>query len=174
VNLEPDYRIEKLSTKHKRNEFTCGIHPLDVYFRQYIQQDIRKKICAAFVLLDDQTHSVIGYYTLSATGIPAHDFPESEIIKLPKYPILPATLLGRLAVDFHHQGKGYGEILLMNALYKSLQYSTEIGSLAVVVNVINEKASTFYESYGFIPFKDAPKKLFITMKKIKNLFSNSD
>ena len=39
-----------------------------------------------------------GYYTLSATSVKLTEFPADITRKLPRYPLVPATLLGRLAV----------------------------------------------------------------------------
>ena len=75
--------------------------------------------------------NVLGYYTLSSFGINLADLPEETAKKLPRYPLVPATLLGRLAVDKDHQGKGLGEFLLMDALHRSLDQADVIGSAAV-------------------------------------------
>jgi hypothetical protein len=53
---------------------------------------------------------------------------------LPKYSNMPATLLGRLAVDKRHRGQKLGEYLLRHALYRSLTQIRESGSIVVVVD----------------------------------------
>jgi hypothetical protein len=65
--------------------------------------------------------SVVGYYTLSALSIERGTIPEPVVkkLKLPSYPLLPATLMGRLAVDQKHQKRGIGEFLLMDGLQRS-------------------------------------------------------
>jgi len=45
-----------------------------------------------------------------------------------------ATLVGRLAIDEKYQGQGVGGLLLRDALLFSAQKSTEIGSVAVIVD----------------------------------------
>jgi GNAT superfamily N-acetyltransferase len=81
---------------------------------------------------------------------------------------VPATLLGRLAVDRRYQGKGYGRFLLADALFKSLR--SEIASFAVIVDAQDERAHHFYELEGFLPFPDQPRRLFLPMADIENLF----
>ncbi|MBD3267098.1 GNAT family N-acetyltransferase [bacterium] len=164
------YLIEPLDKHHNRTEFSCGIEELDVYVHRYAGQDIRKQVAAVFVLLRENQSTIAGYYTLSATGIRHENLPDDIMRKLPKYPITPATLLGRLAVDRKFRGEGLGETLLLDALYRSLQHSREIASMAVIVNAINNKAKTFYEHYGFQCFPDTDDKLFLPMKKIQKLF----
>jgi len=50
-----------------------------------------------------------------------------------------------LAVDVKQQGKGYGKILLVDALKRSHETSKEIGSFAVVVDPIDDSAEGFYK-----------------------------
>jgi hypothetical protein len=40
--------------------------------------------------------------------------------RLPKYLVVPDPLLGRLAVDIRHAGRGLGETLLIDPLRRSL------------------------------------------------------
>ncbi len=89
--------------------------------------------------------------------------------KLPRYPLVPGTLLGRLAVDQRHQGKGYGRHLLADALYRAMR--SEIASFAVIVDAKDENAKRFYEREGFRAFPDQPMKLFLTMAEIEPLFA---
>jgi len=74
------------------------VEPLDRYFRTQAGQDARKNMAARFVLvLPDYT--IVGYYTLSSTSVQLGELPEQIARKLPRYPLAPAALLGRLAVD---------------------------------------------------------------------------
>ncbi|MBO9636269.1 MAG: GNAT family N-acetyltransferase, partial [Chitinophagaceae bacterium] len=116
---------------------------------------------------------VKGYYTLSANSIRREDFPETMQKKLPpSYINLPATLLGRLAIDVSIKGQGYGEILLMDALYRTLRTVESVGSLAIIVDPVDEKAQRFYGKYGFILLPTSG-KMFLPMKTIKDLYSQN-
>jgi GNAT superfamily N-acetyltransferase len=84
--------------------------------------------------------------------------------------VIPATLLGRLAVDSAHRGEGLGEYLLMDALYRAWTHSATIASFAVVVDAINEEARRFYARYEFRPFPKQERRLFLPMQKIQLLF----
>ena len=81
-----------------------------------------------------------------------------------------AILIGRLAVAKEHAGKGLGEILLMDALKKSLDSTKNIAAFAVVVDAIDEKAAAFYRKYGFMPLRE--NRLFLPMKTIQQLFES--
>jgi GNAT superfamily N-acetyltransferase len=117
-------------------------------------------MAAPFVLvLSDGT--IAGYYTLSSTSVQLGELPEQTVRKLPRYPLVPATLVGRLAVDRRQQGKGY-------ALYRAAR--SEIASFAVIVNAKDDNARRFYERESFLPFPDQPMKLFRPMADIRRLF----
>ena len=100
---------------------------------------------------------IAGYYTLSATGVSLADLPVQITQKLPRYPLVPATLLGRLAVDRRHRGKGYGRFLLADALFRSVR--SEIASFALVLDAKDETAASFYEREGFIRLPGTPIRL---------------
>lgn len=156
-----------LGPPHDRSGFESGVEPLDRYFRTQAGQDARKKLAAPFVLvLSDGT--IAGYYTLSSTAIKLADLPEQVTRKLARYPLIPATLLGRLAVDRRQQGRGYGRFLLADALHRAVR--SEIASFAVIVDAKDESARRFYERESFLPFPDQPMKLFRPMSDIIRLF----
>lgn len=157
--------------RHQRESFRCGVESLDLYFRSRARQERDKYAAAAFVTADGPT--VIGYYTLSSYSIHAGELPEHLVRKLPRYPRLPATLIGRLAVDERYRRKGYGEELLLDALKRCLAITPEVGSLAVIVDAENDNAIEFYRSYGFLPFPDQPNRLFLAMQTIRDLFLKS-
>jgi predicted GNAT family N-acyltransferase len=161
-------KIEVLEKKHEKSSFDCGYVLLDDYIKKQARQDVNKDLSACFVLADEAS-VVKGYYTLSANSIRREDFPETMQKKMPpSYINLPATLLGRLAVDNSIKGEGYGEILLMDALNRSLKTLESVGSLAVIVDPIDEKAQRFYSKYGFILLPTSG-KMFLPMKTIKDL-----
>ena len=125
-------------------------------------------MAAPFVLV--LTDGAIGgYYTVSATAVKLADLPDQIARRLPRYPLVPATLLGRLAVDRRCQGKGYGRFLLADALYRVAR--SEIASFAVIVDAKDEAARRFYERESFLPFIDQPMKLFRPVTDIKQLFT---
>ena len=160
-------RVEVLGPQHDRASFESGVEPLDRYFRTQAGQDARKNMAAPFVLVLPDG-AVAGYYTLSSTAVNVGDWPAATVRKLPRYPVIPATLLGRLAVDRRYQGNGYGRFLLADALFRSVR--SEIASFAIIVEAKDENARRFYERESFLPFPDQPLKLFRPMADIAELF----
>jgi len=166
------YRIEPLDhRRHDRAGFSCGKSDLDRYFREQATQDARKKFAAPFVAVVQRSTTVAGYYTLSALSVVMSELPGEVVKKLPRYPEVPVTLLGRLAVDVRHKGRGLGERLLLDSLSRSLVTSRQVASFAVVVDAIDEEACAFYRHFEFVPFADQARRLFLSMRAIEDLLA---
>jgi GNAT superfamily N-acetyltransferase len=162
------YAIDLLNSTHGREEFHCGIEALDRYLRQQASQDLRRYIATPFVMHDLDADRVAGYYTLAATSVRLEALPEKMQKQLPRYPLVPATLLGRLAIDERYQGQGLGAFLLVDALKRSLL--SEIASMAVIVDAKDERARAFYEHHRFTPFPEQPRRLYLPMALIAKQF----
>ncbi len=117
---------------------------------------------------DGQT--IAGYYTLSQYAIALDAIPEDLAKRLPKYPMVSATLLGRLAVSVEFRGQGVGETLLMDALHCCLASSKQIASAGVIVDAKDESAVQFYKKYGFIALPKIENRLFLPMGTVEQLF----
>ena len=164
LQIEPLNRQE-----HNRSEFSCGVDSLDNYLRRQANQDLKKKMATVFVLIDSPNNNVIAYYTLSAYTVEITELDNSLAKRLPRYPLLPATLLGRLAVDSNYRGQHLGELMLVDALKKSLAATEQVASLAVIAEAIDEKAVDFYRKYGFRSFINNPMKLYFPMQSVREL-----
>ncbi len=161
-----DFRIELLAPHHDRSAFSCGNEQLDRYFYSIATQDKKKNIAIPYVIFDQDRQKIIGYYTLSMSGIDLAQLPEQIAKKLPKYPIVGVTLIGRLAVSSDYKGSGWGKLLIMDALHRSLAASQVTASFAVVVDAIDDEAVRFYQRFDFQLFPDSSTKLFRTMTNI--------
>ena len=163
-----DYLAIPFDSKHKKSAFTCGNTYLDNYLQKQAKQDIKRKLSACFVL-SSEGNEIKGFYTLSNAGIPKALIPEDISKKLPRaYESLPVTLLGRLAINEKNKGQGLGKLLLIDALKRSYEVSKVIGSMAVIVDPIDEDAIGFYNKFGFITLPDS-EKMFLSMKTIEQL-----
>ncbi|MEQ1685344.1 MAG: GNAT family N-acetyltransferase [Burkholderiaceae bacterium] len=166
------YCIEPLGKNHERTTFSCGSDVLDRYLQHQARQDADKRVAAPFVLTQPPALRVIGYYTLSASVVSTDELPVSLAKKLPRYPQLPVTLLGRLAIDQASKGRGVGQFLLMDALRRSLRAAAGIAAMAVLVDAKDEAAEAFYRHFSFLPLQDQPRRLFLPMKTIAGLFDD--
>ena len=160
--------VEPLGRQHDRTAFHCGAEALDRYLKQQARQYADKRVAAPFVAVDPDTR-ILGYYTLSASVLTLADLPDDLARKLPRYPQLPVTLLGRLAVDQSARGQGLGEHLLLDALRRSLVHADQIAAMAVVVDAKDERAVSFYRHYGFLTLQARPTRLFVPMRLVAQL-----
>jgi GNAT superfamily N-acetyltransferase len=161
--------VEPLGRQHDRTAFHCGAEALDRYLKQQARQDAEKRVAAPFVAVSPPDTRVLGYYTLSASVLTLADLPDDLARKLPRYPQLPVTLLGRLAVHQATKGQGLGEHLLLDALQRSLMHADQIAAIAVVVDAKGEEAARFYGHYGFKPLQAHPLRLFVPMTTVAKL-----
>src|ERR1035441_117384 len=94
----PRWTIEPLDRgRHDRSAFSCGVPALDTYLHRQAAQDMEKHAAVVYVAANEPP-AIAGYYTLSQFSIDLVRLPEDLARRLPRYPVVPATLLGRLAV----------------------------------------------------------------------------
>jgi GNAT superfamily N-acetyltransferase len=96
--------------------------------------------------------------------------PELTAKRLPRYPIIPAALLGRLAVSDRFQGRNIGEHLLMDAMRRTLENSQRLGIYALFADAKDERVASFYARYGYIALPSDPLRLFLPIMTIAKLF----
>lgn len=157
------FRIALLNAEHDRTAFNSGSKPLDIYLRQQVTQDSRRRITACFVALDVDNR-IAGYYTLASASLLLSELPADIGKKLPRYPSVPAVRLGRLAVDQNFQGQGLGGALLADALDRAIR--SEIAAYAMVVNAKDDRAAMFYHHHGFIILPTAKMTLFLPLASV--------
>jgi len=165
--MSASYLVEPLSAaKHRRDEFSCEEHELTEFLHRRALLEMEARASACFVLVPkDDPGRIAGFYTLSAATVSLARLPLELTTELPKYPNLPATLLGRLARDRNFRGAGLGDLLLVSALRRSLGSTSSVGSVAVVTDPKNAKAEDFYRKYGFRSLGGG-RRMFLTMKEI--------
>ncbi|HLZ70062.1 MAG TPA: GNAT family N-acetyltransferase [Dehalococcoidia bacterium] len=157
--------IEPLHGRHRRERFNSGEEELDRYLREQAGQDVRRRAASCHVLRAVENLDVIGYYTLSMNRIDPSVFPEVARRRLPRYPDLPAALLGRLAIDTGVRGQRLGDLLLTDAIERVL--NNPVAALALIVDALHERAAGFYEHFGFARFPDDAHRLFLPLSNIK-------
>lgn len=157
--------------KHPRAGFTCGQPSLDVFLQSLVTQYEKRKLGRTFVAFRPGDQKVLGYYTLASSAVAFAHLPETAARKLPKHP-MPVVLLGRLAVDQTAQARGLGEMLLMDALERSLDLSKSLGVFAVEVLAMDDRAAAFYARYGFISLLDDARHMYLPMSTIEDAVAN--
>lgn len=162
--MKLQFVIELLNKRHGRENFDCGEESLNEFLKKYARQNSEKGFGRTFVAVLPEESNVLGFYTLSSGGISFDIVPE----KLPRYPI-PTVHLGRLATDVQVRGQGLGELLLIDALERTVLVAAELGIYAVELYALNENAKNFYLKYGFVGLKDDEKHLYLPIETLKKL-----
>ena len=165
-------RFEPLSKEHDRAGFRSAREALNKYLRELARKDAERGVGVAFVMVDDTSpKTIIGYYTLSSFSIELTSLPEVQQKKLPRYPSVPATMLGRLARD--ERNPGTGAALLMDALVRAYQNSKNVASYAIVADAKDQKAAEFYLRHDFQiltpPTEGKMARVFIPMATVRAL-----
>jgi GNAT superfamily N-acetyltransferase len=165
-----DWHIEPLQRRHDRTRFHCGEPALDNYLARFARQNQESGVARTFVAVyHAEPTQVAGYYSLAVGAIDRGNLPPSAARRFPNFP-LPLARLARLAVDRSQQGKGLGEDLLMDALYRCLRVAEDVGIAAVLIDAKHERAKAFYARYEFEALPDHPLTLWLPLPALQKLF----
>jgi predicted GNAT family N-acyltransferase len=160
--------ISLLNREHDRNSFDCGDPDLNFFIKNLSSSFLKRNLCGIHILQDDNDPcKILGYYAIAPMSVEYEKLPPNIKKKYPpQMQMIPAFLLGKLAVREEAKGKGLGEILLMDALSFIAEESKRPGGAFVMVDAKNENAQSFYKKYGFISFPDNQMRLFLPIKTI--------
>lgn len=163
------FRIERLDAAHDRASFACESARQTDYFRTTARQHQEKRIASVFVMIDEVSGKVAGYYALSMHTIEAGTLPPETVkaVKLPKTGDLPAVLIGRLARDERYKGQRIGELIAVDAMARALRSSEQVAAVAVVADAENEAAARFWRRLNFIALPSQPLRLFLPMASVQ-------
>jgi GNAT superfamily N-acetyltransferase len=158
---------EHLDSSHDLSMFDSGVSALDDWLKRRALANEDTGASRTYVVSAERR--VIGYYALAtgavalrtATGRARRNMPEP----------IPVMVLGRLAIDVQHQGRGLGRALLRDAILRTLQAAAIGGIRAIVVHAISEDARRFYERCGFISSPLEPLTLMITVADAERALS---
>ncbi|MCU0819187.1 MAG: GNAT family N-acetyltransferase [Beijerinckiaceae bacterium] len=167
--MTPRFRIEPLTKMHRRADFTCGNDRIDSYFHTTASQDVKRKYATCFVAREIATDRVVGFYTLSSSNVPLTEVPKTLASKLPRYPTVPAVLIGWLGRHRDYAGLGLGEALLFDAIRTVA--TAPIGVHAIFADAIDEKAAAYYAAFGFVPLIERPHTLYLPVATALSLIS---
>ena len=153
-------QVLPLAGSHDRQAFDCGRQELNDWLQQVARQHQEKGLSKTFVSFRDDAPTLIcGYYALTLAELENQHLPAAWRKKLPRR--IPGVRLGRLAVDKQYQGKGLGELLLVDALTRAQRIVTEAGGVGLFVDAVDEQAAGYYSRFGFEVSPDNSRLLFL-------------
>lgn len=156
-----------MEKKHKRADFSCGNERIDRYFHEAVSQDVKRNYSACFVAREIDTNRVAGFYTLSSSAVPITEVPAVLAKKLPRYPSVPAVLIGWLGRHSDYAGLGLGEALSFDAIRAVA--TSPIGAHAIFADAIDDDAASFYAAFGFTPLIERPLTLYLPVATATSL-----
>lgn len=156
-------------SKRDRADFVSGNEKIDRYFRDRVSQDMKRRYAVCYVLVERRSNKIAGFYTLSSIGIPLTEIPLEIAKKLPRYPTVPAVLIGWLGRDVSFRGQNIGPRLLLDAVQRVI--SSPFGAYAIFADAIDEAAEKFYQKHQFMPLNDRPRTLFLPIATAAKLSS---
>ncbi len=141
------FRSERLDPRrHNVSGFTCGEESLDSWLREHAALASRRNTARTWVWLDERDR-VIGYYALAAHKVARELVVAREGRGGPAE--IPAVLLAKLALAEHLRGRGWGAVLVADALTRIVAATPVVAARLVVVDALTERVAQFYESLGF-------------------------
>jgi GNAT superfamily N-acetyltransferase len=159
--------IVTLARYHDRSRFDCGIPELNSILKVTARQHSDKGISRTFVLSEREGPAdILGYFTLTLCEVRTEHLPSAYAKKYPQHG-LPAVRLARLAVSVKYQGKGYGGLLLAEAIHRTVLIAEQAGLIGLFVDAQNEQARTFYEKYGFVLLPGHALQLFLPVETLR-------
>ncbi len=152
------YRVKPLASGDDVGGFDCGHDALNVWLHEHAQRATGQGT-RTYLLIDDDTGAVAGYFALAPHLVERDALPSSVGRGAP--PRIPAILLAKLALDTGLQGQGLGSELLIHALVTIVEAARAAGGRLVVVDATDEDAAGFYRAHDFQPSPVDPKRLIL-------------
>jgi predicted N-acetyltransferase YhbS len=160
----PPYSAPRpISADDRLDDFDCGKTALNDFLRRRALKN-EGRASRTFVVCST-SGEVVAYYTVSAGAVELHEAPPKLRRNMPSP--LPVMVLGRLATDVRHGGRGIGKAMLREALSRVLEASRSVGVRAVLVHAIDDEAIAFYAQFGFQAFPADSRTLFLPVETIE-------
>ena len=159
---------EQLRKGHRVSAFRCGNADLDRWLVESAASAGRRDYSRTYVWvgasgtrgfgtsggpaaadagLGEELGEVVAYFTLSGFAIARGAVPGR--LSKGEYRVIPALLLGKLALDESLHRRGYGRILLADAVVEAVRASRLAAARYLVVDAVDPHAAKFYRQFGF-------------------------
>ncbi len=167
------FELQLLAPLHQRNRFDCASASLNEFIRKYAKNQNKNDTTRVHVYADAEGR-IAGFFTLSASALDLTGLPEFFQKGRSRLPV-PATLLGRFAVDNAFAGRGVGRFLLSRALRAALESNSIVASAAVMLDLADDassRAEALYRDVGFISLASNPRRMILPMVDIDRHLSS--
>lgn len=160
--------IEPLTRQPNRKSFDCGDDGVNGFLREKALQDHERDLSRTIILSEETEVSpkpIIGYHTLVMAQVRQEEIPRDRPrITRP----VPVILLGQIGVDRKFAGRGFGDLLLMDAQARCDEISRKVGIRALMLDARNERLAEWYAKHDFIRFSGSL-RMFKSVEAIRKL-----
>lgn len=146
-----DVAIVPLEDSHEVSEFSCGEPALDDWLRKYALANQAAHSTRTFVVTDIGAKRVWGYYSLTVASIQRAEVHKAGRAGMPPAYDVPAVLLARLARDEKKRYAGLGELMLADAVLRTVSMAEHAGVRLLAVHALNERVRQWYLKMDFQP-----------------------
>ena len=166
----PKHRLSApvpLRAEHDLSGFDCGEPALNDWLRHRALKN-ESRFSRTYVVCEGK--QVVAYFCISAGSVERGAAPGKIRRNAPD--VIPVSVIGRLAVNRSHTGKGLGADILSDALRRIAVASQSIGIGAVLVHAKNDAAKRFYMKCAeFIEYPEDSRTLFLPIETVVAAFS---
>ena len=142
--------------------FDCGVPALNDWLAQ---RALRNEYRFSRTYVVSSGNRVVAYFCISAGSVERAAAPGKLRRNAPD--TVPVSIIGRLAVDKSHAGRGLGAAILADALRRIATASQSIGIGAVLVQAKDENAKRFYMACAeFLEYPAESRTLFLPMESV--------
>jgi GNAT superfamily N-acetyltransferase len=157
-----------LTGAHDLAGFDCGEPSLNDWLRHRALKN-ESRFSRTYVVC--KGNRVVAYFCISAGAIERTAAPGRLRRNAPD--TIPVSVIGRLAVDRSHAGRGLGADILSDALRRIALASRSIGIGAVMIQAKDEAARRFYlRCAEFIEFPQDCRTLFLPIETVVAAFGD--
>jgi GNAT superfamily N-acetyltransferase len=155
-----------LTADHDPSAFDCGEPTLDDWLRHRALKN-ESRFSRTYVVCEGRR--IVAYFSISAGAVGRSAAPGKIRRNAPD--TIPVSVIGRLAVDRNHSGKGLGADMLADALRRIVVASQSIGIGAVLVHAKDAAARRFYMKHAeFIEYPADSRSLFLPIETVAAAF----
>jgi len=135
-----------LTPAHDISSFDCGNVDLNNFLKQGLTEVADGMSC---IHVFAPQGKVLGFIALCAFQIKLKE--ATAAVAAGTRSMIPAFLLGKLAVDLPLQKKGLGKALVKEAIYYAIDARKLIGARAIAVHAKSSDLAKYYAKMGFEP-----------------------
>jgi len=156
-----------LTAEQDISSFDCGDPVLNDWLRHRALRN-ESRFSRTYVVCEG--NRVVAYFCIAAGAVERGAAPGKVRRNAPD--TIPVSVIGRLAVDRDHAGKGLGADILSDALRRIAVASQSIGIGAVLVHAKDDAARRFYlRCAEFIEYPQESRMLFLPIETVVAAFS---